>query len=632
MDCTLLPIWGSAWLKPVVFLHIKLLNRILVRALLVQDWKTALRILSVFHSVLLARSRPIFPWEPLVEVLRRLGHNDLVTKYLLALSAKSVQHRETAFMELILNSLQRNNVTAAYDQLISRIHLNPYRDNPLFHFYAGMIQFSIWDTKRREKEIHSARMASMAAIRYFTKASKMDNEILLNCLPYYLELLLHNGMLVKAERLMYRLCKRYPNRLELHRLRTEFYFSYQIFKRAPQLDDQDSRTNTNTIGHDDSEDSDNDNENDALDTPSTVTATGLSIDDDSIHYNSSADSLARLHNPMTLIEVANEYFTIDPTAPIYLFKIWVDLEWTWIDMPETNLDQLAVLLDRLFDRIESGDWSNWMCCQLIKAGLYARKKQNLSVWNTVWQPRKSWWPRFLLTATHKTATNVRQRTYQQPDEGAEALLICQIALCYLCFQPGAQLPPSIVQTLLSLRANLQKVTTKLERPKLKPISRKRSKSSRPNSESEWEDDDEEEEYEEEYEDYGYNSIDHQVTPSTSMMFSSELPFNQIRHLEQTSLDTIEHVMLMLNCCTLQDLIFIVGVDDASNKEPITVSDQLVTISSPNDTLGISSVPTKLQYVDIDLDIDLDINTSTEDLAQLDQAWQNMHLSNSNNHK
>jgi hypothetical protein len=63
MDGTQLPIWGSAWLKPALFLHVKLLNRILARALLEQNWVTALRILNMFHSMLLARSQPIFPWE-----------------------------------------------------------------------------------------------------------------------------------------------------------------------------------------------------------------------------------------------------------------------------------------------------------------------------------------------------------------------------------------------------------------------------------------------------------------------------------------------------------------------------------------------------------------------------------------
>ncbi|RKP23510.1 hypothetical protein SYNPS1DRAFT_24432 [Syncephalis pseudoplumigaleata] len=134
-------------------------------------------------------------------------------------------------MELILNSLRENNVTDAYDQLISRIHLNPYRDNPFFHFYAGLIQFSMWDTKRR--------------------------------------------------------------------------------------------------------------------------------------------------HPMTMSSVANDYFALDPMASMSLFQAWTKQQWQWLDTSDGYLDRLTMLLERLFDRIEYGDWSGWTCRQLrsseLSAGLKPRK-------------------------------------------------------------------------------------------------------------------------------------------------------------------------------------------------------------------------------------------------------------------
>ncbi|KAF9997235.1 hypothetical protein BGZ65_007181, partial [Modicella reniformis] len=131
-------------------LHSELLGQLLRRCLDRRDYCRAFKIYSQFVNRISVTDD--FMWKIGCEFLgQKEEYESLCVRFLQLLFLKSPIHRKSILLETALYQLRFGRLMEARDTLEPYVDRHPYDSNPLIVGYGGVIEFSIWIKKLREK-------------------------------------------------------------------------------------------------------------------------------------------------------------------------------------------------------------------------------------------------------------------------------------------------------------------------------------------------------------------------------------------------------------------------------------------------------------------------------------------------
>ncbi|CAG8457259.1 6296_t:CDS:2 [Acaulospora colombiana] len=195
-------------------------------------------------------------WQAAVDVLRHLGSSKKVCLEFFN------QLLNEILLELIFFQMDSGNPVEALETLETYLPQVPFCDNPLFHGYAGLLAYALWDhlgvamdvsrspsSERRraegadieeedepllETENYDDEQHMERRMRYYdlsARSFKMSLDLDIGndmFLAYYIKLLLAGGDFEEALRMIDTFCEKNPRNLTGHRIRFETLYRYRV--------------------------------------------------------------------------------------------------------------------------------------------------------------------------------------------------------------------------------------------------------------------------------------------------------------------------------------------------------------------------------------------------------------------